>query len=534
MFREPARRNPGKARVASVRTVEVPYRGWNTRDQEDPKYAPILTNWYLKDQRLAVRNGWQDHVTGLDDGSDVETLMEYDAGGEHRLFAAHGDGIYNVTSFGAAGAAMVSGLTNARWQHIMHATTSGQYLVAVNGEDGVWTYSVAAGWAEQVITVGNAATFIDVVAHKQRLWFAQRQTLDIWYLSTLAIAGAATRLPLGALCRYGGEVVKLIAWSFDGGTGPDDYLVIITSQGEVVIYAGTDPADSDTWSLVGVYKIDKPLGNRCAIKYGGDVVVLTESGVVSLNEVRVEVDRKGTLSDPIRDEFVTATSEGRALYGWGLFLYPLRGWLIVNIPRPLNESEGSLWGVGLWDVALWGRVYNTKFDQFIYSTLHGAWFRFVNIPAICWQTLGDDLYFGGFAGIMAQGDTTRADNGADINADLALAWSRYGTSQKKRFTLIRPNFFADENPAPLIAMRVDYDTRLPTAAASVISGGTGSPWDVDPWDICRWGGDATPSAKWETVLGVGVVGAPRISVASNEATIYLLSVDVAYEVGAIL
>jgi hypothetical protein len=511
MFREPARRNPSKQRVASVKTMGMPYRGWNTRDHEDPKYAPVITNWFLDDARLAVRNGWADHVTGLSSASDVQTLMEYDAGGTQKLFAAHGTDIYDVTSAGAVGAAAVSSLTNAKWQWIMHATTSGQYLVAVNGADGVRTYDGSA-WASQAITVADESLFIDVVAHKARLWFAQKQSLNVWYLSTYAIAGAATKLDLGALCKHGGEVVKVITWSFDGGTGPDDFLVIITSQGEVVVYAGTDPASSTTWGLVGVYKIDKPLGYRCAIKFGGDVAVLTESGVVSLNEVRIKTDRRDSLSDPIRDQFVAAASEGRALYGWSLHLYPTRGWLIANIPR----------------------VYTDTFDQFIYSTLHGAWFRFRDIPAICWQTVGDDIYFGGPNGIMAQGDTGRADDDANIQAEVALAWSRFGTSQKKRFTMIRPNFFADGEPLPLIALRTDYDPRPPTADASPVTALTGSLWDVDLWDVAEWGGDAEPWAKWETVLGLGVTGAPRIRVASNEATIYLLSVDVAYEVGGIL
>jgi hypothetical protein len=133
MFRTPARQNTSKQRVATVKTMGVPYRGWNTRDNEDPKYAPILTNWFLNDARIAVRNGWEDHVTGLNTASDVQTLMEYDAGGTQTLFAAHGTDIYDVTSAGAVGAAVVNSLTNAKWQYIMHATTSGQYLVAVKG-----------------------------------------------------------------------------------------------------------------------------------------------------------------------------------------------------------------------------------------------------------------------------------------------------------------------------------------------------------------------------------------------------------------
>ena len=48
--------------------------------------------------------------------------------------------IYDVSSSGAVGAAAVSGLTNARHQHTMFATSGGQFLVICNGADGVRTY----------------------------------------------------------------------------------------------------------------------------------------------------------------------------------------------------------------------------------------------------------------------------------------------------------------------------------------------------------------------------------------------------------
>lgn len=504
-----------RAPTARVRTIPCPIKGWNTRDKlterrDSPNYAPVLVNLIPANSRLELRDGYSDHATGLPT-DDVETIMEYDAAGSQSLFAAVGTEIYDVTTAGAVGAAAVTGLTNARWQWIMHATTSGQYLVGVNGADGVHTYSGSA-WATQSITVATASTFISVTAHQARLWFVEKQSLKLWYLATYAIAGAATKLDLGALCKHGGELVAVATWTYDGGAGADDLLAAITSQGEVVVYAGTDPSSSSTWALKGVYKIDRPIGNRCVIKLGADLAILTESGVVQMSAVLTSVAGKDAFSDVIRDEFVAAAASAKGVYGWSLSLYPKRGWLIANIPT-LTAGE---------------------YDQFVFNTLNGAWTRFRGQPAICWHASGDAIYFGGPDGGLYQADTGTSDDGTTIDWDYQPAWSRFGTSQKKRFTLSRVNFFSDGQPRPLINMRVDYDDRAPTSSPTLTVADVGSEWDADAWDDATWGGGLYASANWITVTGAGIVGAPRIQGSTTTADIAIVSVDVAFEVGGLI
>lgn len=503
-----------RARKANARTLPVPIKGWNTRDKltetrDSAAYAPVLTNWIPTASRLVLRSGYVPHATGLPD-ADVETLMEYAAATVRRRFAAVGTEIYDVTATGAVGSADVTGLTNAQWQWIMHATTSGQYLVAVNGADGVRTYDGAA-WASQSITGVSADDLVAVTAHQARLWFVERGTLKLWYLATYAIAGTATKLDLGALCPHGGELLAVATWTLDGGNGPEDQLVAVTSQGEVVVYAGTDPASATTWTLRGVYKIDRPIGHRCVAKMGADLVILTESGAVQMSQVLAAIDGKDVLSDPIRDDFVAA-AVARDAFGWEVALYPRRGWLICNIPTLTAE----------------------KYDQFAYNILNGAWFRFSGQPAICWLASGQNLYFGGPGGGVYQADTGAHDNGDAVVGDLQPAWSRYGTSQMKAFRLVRPNFFTDGEPRPLIDMRTDYDDRLPTTIPTLSFSSSGEEWDVAEWDVAEWGGGLAPSAQWITVTGEGIVGAPRIQIGTTTALVAIVSIDVAFEVGGIL
>jgi hypothetical protein len=69
----------------------------------------------------------------------VETLIQYAPPNtaNKQLFAAIPTAIYDVTAAVTASstAAVVTGLTNGRWQHSQMTNTAGSFLVLVNGAD---------------------------------------------------------------------------------------------------------------------------------------------------------------------------------------------------------------------------------------------------------------------------------------------------------------------------------------------------------------------------------------------------------------
>src|SRR5689334_16921509 len=96
-------------------TVPAPVRGLNFKDAlpaMGPTDALVLDNWICRPSYIEVMKGSQDHVTGF--GSDVQTLIPYFANdGMGKLFAASGTSIYDATTAGAVGAAVVTGMTSA-------------------------------------------------------------------------------------------------------------------------------------------------------------------------------------------------------------------------------------------------------------------------------------------------------------------------------------------------------------------------------------------------------------------------------------
>src|SRR5262249_13609023 len=92
-----------------------------------------------------------------------------------------------------------------------------------------------------------------------------------------------SKIPIGNLYRLGGNLVAGTSWTQDAGDGPDDLLALVTTEGQLAIYAGTDPSSASSWSLIGVWYVGRPMGRRCFFPFGADVGLITENGVFALS-----------------------------------------------------------------------------------------------------------------------------------------------------------------------------------------------------------------------------------------------------------
>ena len=509
-----ARRGGGSVRDPKVASMPAPIGGWNARDplpNMAPEDAVVLDNIVPGTGAVRLRNGFAEHATGL--GTYVESLMTYaPPAGSERMFAAAGGSIYNVTASGAVGAAVLTSLNNARWQHTMFATAAGNYLVAANGADDVINFD-GTSWTTPTITGVTSSNLISVTRHIQRLWFVEKNTLDAWYLPVSSIAGAATKLPLGTYCKRGGSLAAIGSWSRDGGDGLDDVAVFVTTNGEVVLYSGIDPNQASTWQQVGVFHIPKPIGRRCLAKAGGDLAILTKVGLLPLSKIldyAESVQARIAVTDKISGAYLSAaTSDGDA-FGWQVIEYPKRKLLIVNVPVSERVEQ----------------------RQFVMAADTGAWCRFTGLNAACWETLNDEVYFGGNDGKVYRYDSDYVDNGSTISAIIQQAFSNYGTNKQKLFVSARPLFTGPDGYTPSIEIKVDYDLTAPTLPASVAAS-SGSQWDTAIWDVDLWDAASVPRKAWQTITGLGLVGsiATRITL-SREFT--LNQTDVMFQEGGYL
>lgn len=497
--------------VALHRSVPAPTLGWNARDSvADMKegYAILMDDWFPTPSDVMLRKGWSEYATGFP--SHVESLMAYNAAAtaNRRLFGAAGTAIYDATSAGAIGAAEVSGLTNARWQHINFATTAVQVLLLVNGVDTGQQYETGGGWTNWSVTGTSTAVFANLNVFKNRVWAVERESLNAWYLNTDAITGTATKFPLTGVFKNGGVLQAMATWTIDAGEGVDDHAVFITNQGEVAVYKGTDPSSPSTFALIGVWNLGEPIGRRCFAKLGGDLCLILKDGVVPLSRA-LQSDRinpKIALTDNIQQAMLDAANLYGDNFGWQLMFYPKGSMMILNVPVAENDRQ----------------------QQYVMNTIHGAWCRFKNIEANCWELFNDEPFFGGddFVGMFWDGFD---DNDNNIEGQIKGAFNYFGDrGSSKMWRRGRVILASNGQPAVTIGLNTDFRDEEPQGSLT-FSPTIYAIWDTALWDVGIWGGGLGIIANWQQLSGYGKCAATRIKAACKGLEVRFQAVNHVYE-----
>lgn len=532
MLQQPVRqRNPAQ-QITQSATIPPPYGGWNARDSVASMQvtdAVVMDNLVPSRTSVSLRKGFAEHATGLPDA--VETLMKYNAAGTSELWAISDGEIYDVTSVGAVGSAVVSSLSNSRWQYVQFGNAAGTYLLAVNGVDNARRYDgtswiTISGTGTGAITGVGTDTIINIGTFKRRLFLIEENSLSFWYLAADAIAGAAAEFNLAPLFNRGGYLVAMGNWTRDAGDGPDDFCVFLTSEGEVAVFAGDDPGSASAWGLVGIYRVGRPIGRRCLSKVGPDLFLMTENGYYSLTQAvqSAALNQSTAISDKIRNAVQDSFGFYGTNFGWEMISYPRQDWLLVNVP--IQE--------------------NIEAAQYVVNTSTGVWTRFLGMPANAWALFEGDLYFGGDT-VVYQADTGNTDAGAEITAEVQQAYTVLGASgNPKQVQMVRPmmrvggilltavdvlvNYQApppNETASPWSALGSisDWDqsnwiantTLSPGAGLIYFENDTGVEWDTAFWDTELWGDVFGLSASWKPVNKLGVSVSVRMFFRGSEA-----------------
>jgi hypothetical protein len=514
-----ARRALIQRAAANVASLPAPVGGWNARDSlanMAPTDAVTLENFFPGVASVNLRGGYSKHATGLP--GQVETLMTYNGAATTKMFAASGTGFYDCTSAGAVGAAVVSGLTNARWEYINVTTSGGNFLYAVNGVDkprlyngSTWTAIDSASTPS--ITGVTTTNLSNINLFKNRVWFIEKDTLKAWYLPTSSVGGAAQALDLSSIAKFGGYLVAMGTWTIDAGYGVDDNLVFVTNKGEVIVYRGTDPSSASTWELIGVWVLGAPVSKRCFMKYGGDLLLLTLDGLLPLASAlqSSRLDPNVALSDKIQGAFAAATSTYQNNFGWVMLYNAKNNALIVNVPVSTGSQE-----------------------QFVMNNITKAWCKFTGWAANCFTIYQDDPYFGGntyVAKAWTIGNSGYIDDTNNI-AGRALQAFNYFESRgvKKYFTRARPSWYSNGTPGINLSINVDFNQADSTAAIAY-SPPIFSIWDSATWDTGIWGTENVVQANWQGVTGIGYCGGIQMNTTSKNLSLQWASTDVVYQTG---
>lgn len=538
--------------------VPAPYGGLNTRDALNamPNTDAVrLDNWFPGEGFVSVREDEVEvHDTG-ETGQTIESIFEFHQGANRQLIIAVDNRLYeatytstgttdsttanhlmdstadfvtdgvdtnsiainttddtyaNVTAVLATDLTLsadifVSGenyniskpigisYTNNRWD----AVNFNGVMPLVNGSDGPLQWDGSAistpAWSGTGLTPSDLSV---VEAHKFRLYFAKGNDQSFWYGAPNAVSGTLTEFDLSRVTGLGGNIVNIKSWTIDSGAGPDDYIAFIFDSGVVVVYQGDDPGTAANWALVGIYNLPEPIGGeRCAVKVGGDLKIITRADIVSMSQT-VQVGYEQIPRTKISGALRQTANLHASTFGWEVNLHPEGHMLMINQPDYLGE-----------------------FNQFVQNTATGAWCRFTGLKMTCWGRYNSQLVCGASDG-KAYALAGYGDTAVNVKCDAIQAWDAMQVPYDKLIQQVRYVLTAEGDINYGFKVGFDFeDIDEPTTQA--VTGTTGAEWDVTAWDEGDWGDPGVVYATWRSGSGEGQYVSSRLIVKTQRQVTWL-------------
>ena len=492
-----------------------------------PGGAIVMDNWIPTMQGARIRGGcvrW----CSLPETTPVISAFEYASGNIRKMFAANATKLYDVSSSGIP-SVIVSGQLSGNYSATQMANAGGDWLIAVNdgGDfplryDGVAWQSLSAdeihGPGGSPIEHGRG--LVNVCKYRNRLFFIEQDSMNAWYLGIDSIAGALAMIPLSGAATKGGKLLFCASWSVDAGDGLDDKIVFMTTEGEALIFTGSNPADAANWRQEGRYQIPKPMGMNAHISLGGDLLVATVEGIVPLSAAITK--------DAEQLELAMITKNIRATW------------------RKESTEKNSLpWTMARWDESgimfvTWpGGSPGARYCAVV-NTGTGAWARLPGYDATCFIKQGPNLFFGTQSGTIMQVDRTGYDDGVPYVCTIVGGWEIFQTPpatviwhQARAAFSARPG----ETFQPQLTSTTDYIVTIPQPPPAGIDPGVLDLWDEGKWDVAKWDAPAPPAATvrntgWVSVGQTGFSHAPIVQVTIAQQAkpqIDLISIGATYE-----
>ena len=479
----------------------------------DKDGAEVLENFIPTRRGIRIRGG---RVSVADLGSPVRSLMTYRTGGVERAFAATSTDLYEVPS--GSPSSLKSGLTSGDWSHVQFGVVGGQYLILANGSDPVQLYD-GSSFTDANYTfdpVGILTHNLSYVwSYRNRLFFSQKGTLKVWFGDVASVTGTLRDFDLSGVFELGGSILFGATISYDAGDGIDDRCVIVSDQGEVAIYAGADPANDADWRLEGRYRIGIPLGPHAHMRAGGDVLILTQAGAISLSQA-IRSDKVALTSKAITapiEPLWTSMAKTRTA-PWTIRRWDDRGIAIVTMP-------GS------------DRVLTVSLDT-------GAWSVQTNWPVTSMTTFGSRMLAAIGSQVWAL-DESGLDGSDPFVARCAWSFAGDGVSRKIA-GLARVVYYGRRAVALRLGAASDHMVTWPDPPAATSVTDDPDAWDVGTWDNARWAASTgmetrTVVSRWARVRASGIALAPTIQITSGspvQLRTEIVAVEMTVESGGVV
>lgn len=498
---------------STTATISAPVRGWNTRDpldQMDPTYAVKMINAFPDDGFVRTRRGYAQHCAITDNASDVNTLVELPlANGTQKLIACAGTRFYDVST--STSSVLGPIITNSTWQHVL----INNRILFFNGTDTPQMYD-GTTWSQpsfngQTQTI-TPSLLIQGCQYKSRLFVVEKDSAFVWNSNTGAFQGQMHRIDYSYLLQRGGTVAFVSSWSRDTGVGLQDYFVLVSSEGEVLLYSGSNPEDAANWSIAGRFFLPEPVaGRRAYLGLGSDLLIIHKAGITPLSALLAGGNDSSyaSITSNINQAFLSAAQDYGSSTGWNAAYHSGGKAVYFNIPYP--------------DTA----------QQFVLNPEKGAWAQYTGMQAKVWASFGDKIMFGGTNGKVYQAETGFLDAGAPIKSEVHIAYNYFkDRARVKRFTMIRPH--VKSAPGETFSIGIDVDFKDVAFTYTTQNTQNVYNWNTGLWNQALW---SAPKIRGEDVYSLTALGrCASISFAfESSAGVYeFYAAAITFETGGLL
>ncbi len=510
-----------------------------------PEEAIYMYNLLPRSEGAQLREGYSEYANGWTGDASAQTVIPFQGltPADDRLWVANRQGIWNVTTVGTTAPVQDIvfpdlGTGAGVCTFVQYITDAdGAWLLLCDSRNGYYVYQESTGvWVKPTQGAGaGKINHVDpndlnfVMVWKERVFFIERDTGYGWYLDNGSIFGNATRFNFGRNFRFGGELRALFNWTLDGGEGLDDYLVALSSAGDVVVFKGTSPTD---FGMVGVWNVGRvPAGSRLGVSYGGELFILSIEGLFPMSQVfqgaavqNAQIYLSYKISAFLRNIMQTSIDD----FGWQVYLLPNDGGIAIGTPpvtgkatvQFLYDFSTQAWGISrdinIANAANWqGKLYFTDTET------NKLWYENgVNVDKVHIDPVTDGV---------AQ----------TITFSILTSYQSLGSpGQYKRMQFLRPMWLGGGTPVFNIQARYDFDIQevLTTQGTAVAGSTTSGIWDSasSTWDLVVWGGGAAQASdnpRGANGLGRHVAVAMRGQ--AGEA-VTLIGIDVIWDTGGLM
>lgn len=484
-----------------------------------PEYAFILDNFIARPWGVEVRKGWR-YWLPLPFAYPVKTVMVMNGKvtANTKLFCSTGEPastIYDITTTNVAPVVSLTPSTPpivpGEWYFTNFVAPGNVFLCIVAAGAGYYMYSNPSGWVEVVLgdgvtpntikfPVGDTTTTKDLAfiwTWKNRVWFLKKDSAVAYYLPLGQLYGELETFDFGPQLINGGSLAFGTNWTYDAGSGMDDSLVLASTQGDVLIYQGTDPADITKFALKGCWYAGRmPYGRRNFCPHGGNVLIATEYGVITVADLvagRIHTSdlAYGGLGGMLNPRIANFISSSIDQPYWFLIPCPTQEVLLVGTP--------------------FVDPFNLLLQTYAMNSLSNAWSTFTNVEMHSADMYRGKLIYGTVDGKVIEGLTGYRDGddsagtvlGDTVIGRMQTAFNDYETPNLNK-TMKRAKIYGrvGAQPSLHVSFLSEYNFVI-SPAPETSTEESRALWDIALWDVSNWGADVASLNRWFGVAAFG-------------------------------